>query len=105
MIKRTKYNVVIEATDHSLMQLYDRYFFDSYKNLIEIDKVELYPDVDKRSNVFYLNLIPTGFIVLRKTELSKFVVVTVTLDEHRNYGDSMMLIRPRLRERQSEYEL
>ncbi|KKM89794.1 hypothetical protein LCGC14_1245170, partial [marine sediment metagenome] len=45
------------------------------------------------------------FIVLRNTEPSKFVVVTVTLDEHRNYGNPIVLIRPRLRERQSEYEL
>ncbi len=105
MNKRTKHNVVIEATDHSLMQLYDRYFFDTYRKLIDGELVQLYPDVDEKSNVFYYNLVPTGFIVLRKTELNKFVIITVTLDEHRNYGEPMTLIRPNLRERQSEYEL
>jgi hypothetical protein len=105
MNKRTKYNTVIEATDHALMQLYDRYGFNSYSYIIDCEQVQLYPDVDAKSNVFYHNLIPTGFVVLRNTEPNKFVVVTVTLDEHRNYGSSMMLLRPRLRERQSEYEL
>ncbi len=105
MIKKTKYNTVIEVTDHSLMQLYDRYGFNSYYYIIDNEPIKLYPDVDEKSNVFYHNLIPTGFVVLRNTEANKYVVITVTLDEHRNYGVPTMLINPRLRERQSEYEI
>ena len=104
-MKGDKYNTVIEATDHSLMQLYDRYVFNSYSHLIDSEEVLLFPDVDDKSNVYYHNLIPTGFIVLRNTEPNKFVVMTVTLDEHRNYGIPMKLIKPRLKERQSEYVL
>ena len=105
MKEKTKYNTVIEVTDHSLMQLYDRYWLNSYSYIIDRDPIKLYPDVDEKSNVFYHNLIPTGFVVLRNTERNKFVVITVTLDEHRNYGVPLTLVKHRLRERQSEYVL
>lgn len=98
-------NMVIEVTDHSLIQLYDRYCFNSYLHIISSEEVYLYPDVDGDSNVYYYNIEPHGFIVLRRTEPKKFVVITITLDEHRNFGQPIKLINPRLRERQGEYEL
>jgi len=98
-------SVTIEVTDHGLMQLYDRWGFQSYAHIIPSGNIELYPDVDQTSNVYYFNIIPTGFVVLRRTETNKFVVVTITLDEHRNFGKPITITRVRLRERQSEYEL
>ena len=101
-ISETIRNTVIEATDHALIQLYDRFSFNSYAHIIDEEIVILYPDVDKKSNVYYCNIIPTGFVVLRRTEDKKFAVITVTLDEHRNFGNPIKLIQPRLRERQGE---
>lgn len=101
-ISETIRNVIIEATDHALIQLYDRFSFNSYVHIIDSEIVMLYPDVDNKSNVFYHNIIPTGFVVLRRTEDKKFVVITVTLDEHRNFGEPIKLIKPKLRERQGE---
>lgn len=98
-------SITIEVTDHALMRLYDRWGFQSYAHIIPSETVTLYPDVNEKSNVYYFNIIPTGFIVLRRTEDTKFVVVTITLDEHRNFGKPVELLKPRLRERQSEYEL
>lgn len=98
------FNSVIEATDHALIQLYDRYQFNSYAHIIDSEFVLLYPDVDDKSNVFYCNLSPTGFVVLRRMDEKKFVVITVTLKENRNFGTPIKLVRPRLRERQGEYE-
>lgn len=98
-------SITIEVTDHGLMQLYDRWGFQSYAHIIPSGNITLYPDVDKKSNVYYFNIIPTGFIVLRRTETRKFVVVTITLDEHRNFGQPIKISNVRLRERQSEYEL
>jgi hypothetical protein len=97
----TMRNVVIEATDHALIQLYDRFNFNSYAHIIDSDVAILYPDISK-SNVHYLNIIPTGFVVLRRTEDKKFVIITVTLDEHRNFGEPIKLVSPKLRERQGE---
>lgn len=101
-ISETIRNVIIEATDHALIQLYDRFNFNSYAYIIDNELAMLYPDVDKKSNVYYHNIIPTGFVVLRRTEVKKFVIITVTLDEHRNFGDPIELIKPRLKERQGE---
>jgi hypothetical protein len=103
--KEKIHNATIEVTDHSLIQLFERYNFDSYAYIIDKKGVVLYPDVDESSNVYYLNLQPTGFVVLRKTEPKKYVVITVTLLENRNFGSPIKLVRPRLRERQGEYEL
>lgn len=103
--QETLNDVVIEATDHSLIQLFDRYSFKTYAHIIDGEEILLYPDIDDGSNVFYHNLIPTGFVVLRRTEPNKFVVITTTLSEHRDYGEPIVVINPTLRERQSEYEL
>lgn len=103
-ISETLRNAVVETTDHGLLQLGDRYYFDSYEHIIDTDGIMLYPDVDPKSNVYYLNLIPTGFVVLRRIEKMKFAVITITLEENRNYGNPIHIIKPRLRERQGEYE-
>lgn len=103
-ISETLRNAVIETTDHGLIQLGDRYYFDSYEHIIDTEGVLLYPDVDSKSNVYYLNLSPTGFVVLRRVEKMKFAVITITLKENRNYGSPIRVINPRLRERQGEHD-
>lgn len=94
----------IEVTDHALLRLYDRWKFKSFRAIIDTSNVYLYPDLNEPF-VYYMNIAPRGYLVLRRVEETKFVVVTITETEQRNFGDPLILSHPRLRERQMEYTL
>lgn len=95
---------IVEVTDHALIRLFDRWKFKTFRAIIPAGDVVLYPDLNEPF-VYYMNIEPDGFLVLRRLEEKKFVVVTITETERRDYGDPLFIKHAKLRERQREYRL
>ncbi len=91
----------IEVTNHALERLKTRWKFKSFKGVLPYKDLILYKDLNQ-TDVYYSNIGSQGFVVLRRTKELKFVIITITKEELRNYGSPLVIKTPIIRELQYE---